>query len=208
MALAEGQFDAAVQHLSRAAQAARTTGLLATEAFHLVPLSRVQQLAGSLDDAVETLRRAVASAQSVGLMRVVSLAQVRLGRLLIQAGDVDGGRSAVTAASEWFAASGGGDEAALAECLLVSLDSEQNIAGSHQHLNDLLAAARRDQDAEVQVLCLDSLALHQAVSGEPAIALDFLAEADELALSVAHRVAPQDRFYADRARALLTAASG
>lgn len=191
----------------QAAQAGRDTGLLATEAFHLVALGRVQQIAGQLEEAIETLRSAIDSARSVGLMRVVSLAQVSLGRLLIQTGDPGDARTAIAAASQWFAASGGGEDAALAECLLVTLDSAEARPGSQERLAGRLEAARQQKNAEVTVLCLDAMALHSIVSGEPESAVSFLRQADEIAPTVAHRVTPQDRFDADRARALLTAAS-
>ncbi len=207
LSLAAGDVDSATEHLMQAAQAGRDTGLLATEAFHLVALGRVQQIAGQLEEAIETLRSAIDSARSVGLMRVVSLAQVSLGRLLIQTGDPGDARTAIAAASQWFAASGGGEDAALAECLLVTLDSAEARPGSQERLAGRLEAARQQKNAEVTVLCLDAMALHSIVSGEPESAVSFLRQADEIAPTVAHRVTPQDRFDADRARALLTAAS-
>jgi tetratricopeptide (TPR) repeat protein len=201
LALGEGRIGDATAHLANAAQAARRSGLLATEAYHLVSLGRVQQLAGYLEGAIGTLVAAIASAQSVGLMRVVAIAQVQLGRVLIRVGRVDEAREVLTEVSRWFAASGGGEHAALADCLLATLPG-----GSAGQLTDMLDRARNGGDVEVQVLCLDALALRSAVAGDVSIAGALLAEADELAPSVAHRIAPVDRVDAEETRTMLMAA--
>ncbi|MCX6431372.1 MAG: transcriptional activator domain-containing protein, partial [Actinobacteria bacterium] len=200
LALGEGRVRDATAHLTCAAQAARRSGLLATEAFHLVSLGRVLQLAGNLDDAMGTLDAAVASARSVGLMRVVAIAQVQLGRVFIRAGRVDDAREVLTEVSRWFAASGGGDNAALADCLLATLPG-----GSAGQLTHMLDNARDGGDVEVQVLCLDALALRTAKAGDAIAARALLSEADGLAPSVAHRIAPVDRVDAEATRTMLMA---
>ncbi len=203
LALAEGDVARATAHLSRAAQAAQQTELLATEAYHLVALGRVQQLAGQLADAAATLQAAIDSAQAVGLMRVVALAQVQLGRVLIRLDEPAQARAVLSAVGAWFAASGGGEDAALATCLLATLPDEATNAVSTQRLATLLDSARTDSNVEIQVLCLDALARASARAGDGATAQRFLAEADELAPSATHRVASVDRIDAAVARALL-----
>jgi predicted ATPase/DNA-binding SARP family transcriptional activator len=207
LAQAEQRYDEAAAHLRRAAEAAQRVNLSAAEGFHLANLGRVLQLAGDQGSAVATLERAIEITLAVGLMRVVALARVRLGRVLRALGERDAARLALVAANDWFRSSGGGEEAALAECLLVALDAEAGLPDAVVRLADVLEGAGGTGDVEVQVLALDALAATYARSQELDQASGALARADALMSAAGHRLIEADRLDADRARSLLRSAS-
>jgi hypothetical protein len=68
-------------------------------------------------------------------------------------------RSQVDDAQQWYAASGGGDGALLADHLAAELEADP------ERLQAVLAAARIAGDAEVEVLTLDALAHLRAEAG-------------------------------------------
>jgi predicted ATPase/DNA-binding SARP family transcriptional activator len=158
LALAEGRFDAAAAHLEQAAAAADAVQLPATSAYHLSGLGRVLQLAGRPHDAVVALERAIAMGLAVGLMRIVAFSRVRLGRTLLDLNDRDAARTALTAADAWFAVSGGGSEAALAEALLIVMDEQDGSASARSRLDTALVNARADDNREVEELIVAALA--------------------------------------------------
>ena len=90
-------------------------------------------------------------------MRLAALARVHLGRVLRALGRIAPARVALEAASAWHREAGGGEQAALGECLLAALDARDGVPGAAQRLEALLDAARRDDDAPVEVFALDAL---------------------------------------------------
>jgi predicted ATPase/DNA-binding SARP family transcriptional activator len=207
LAQAEHRLDEAAAHLTRAAEAGRRVGVPAVEGFHLASLGRVLQQAGDHQAAITTLERAIELTRSVGLMRPVALARVRLGRLLRGVGEKESARSALAAADDWFRASGGGEEALLAECLLAAMDAQAGAPGSAERLANVLEEARGDDDVEVQVLALDALAALRAAGDGLGDARGLLERADRLMPSAGHRLADSDRLDADRARSFIEAAA-
>jgi predicted ATPase/DNA-binding SARP family transcriptional activator len=206
LAQAEHRYEDAAVHLRRAAESAHRAELAATEGFHLAGLGRALQLAGDPQSAIAALDRAIELTQQVGLMRAVALSRVRLGRLLRSVGDDRAARAALVQADDWFRASGGGDESALAECLVGAIDAEFDQPGSTGALEALLK--REPDDIEVQVLALDALAAVQARAGEHDAALALLARADAVMPTASHLISEDDRIDARRARAVLAAGSG
>jgi hypothetical protein len=140
-------------------------------------------------------------------MRIVAFTRVRLGTLLFGLGDVEAARSTLSIADEWFQASGGGSEAALATCLLAAIASDAEIPGAPEHLAAILNTARTDDDRDVQVIALDALARSEGRCGRLAVALDLLNQADEVMHSSGHRIVEHDRIDARRVRAMLDAGS-
>ena len=203
LAQAEHRFAAAVQHFARAATAAGEVGLPATEGFHLTNLGRAQELAGNDAGAIASLRRAIELTRSVGLLRVVATARVRLGRLLRAAGEIEQARSVLMAADDWLRASGGGEEADLARCLLAALDAEEHQPGAAEHLIVIAESAAAGGNPEIEVLVLDALAQVAAQAGDLAGAADRLAAADRLMPTAGPRLSEGDRLDARRARAAL-----
>ena len=53
---------------------------------------------------------------------------------------------------------GGGEQAALAECLLAAMDAADQVPGAEKRLEAILDEARREDDAPVEVFALDALA--------------------------------------------------
>jgi len=133
------------------------------------------------------------------------LTRIRLSQLRREVGDTDAARSAIEAAAAWLRASGGGQEANLAECLLAAMDAEDGTPGAAHRLASVLATARDADDPEVQVLALDAMAALSAVAGEAAEASEFLTRSDAVMSSAGHRVTERDRLDARRARELLRA---
>ena len=206
LAQAEHRYDDAAAHLRLAAESAHRAELAAAEGFHLAGLGRALQLAGDPQGAIAALDRGIELTQQVGLMRAVALSRVRLGRLLRSVGDDRAARVALVQADDWFRASGGGDESALAECLVAAIDAESDQSGATGVLETLLE--REPDDVEVQVLALDALAAVQARADEHDAALSLLAKADALMPAASHLISEDDRIDAHRARAVLAAGPG
>jgi tetratricopeptide (TPR) repeat protein len=205
LAQIEGRYPDAAAHLTRAAQAAQRAHMTATEGFHLANLGVVLHQAGDHETAIATLEEAIRLATTAGLMRIAAFTRVRLGTLLHGHGEVEPARAALSTADDWFRASGGGAEGALAQCLLAAMDADDDIPDAAQRLTTILEAARTDGDSAVQVLALDALAGVESRAGDLTTALDLLARADELMRSVGHRLAEHDRIDARRTRARVLA---
>jgi len=94
-------------------------------------------------------------------------------------------RAALEAATAWHRDAGGGEQAALGECLLAALDSDE------PRLAALLDAARSDDDAPVEVFALDALARIAAERGDTAT---------ELRTAADHRMAAASHFITERDR--------
>ena len=95
---------------------------------------------------------------------------------------------------EWYASAGGGDGALLSRCLLAAETNDRDS------LEEVLSAARSDENHLVTILALDGLARLSADAGENRRATELLAEADALHPAVAHLLDDTDRH--DRAAAL------
>ena len=124
LARIQHRFDDAVVHIGRAAETSRRLGFQQTEAYQVASLGRALCQAGDYDAGAATLELAIDKAEATGDVRLAALARVHLGRVL---------RGARTARAErarlWkrpargTAPSGGGEQAALGECLLAAMDA-------------------------------------------------------------------------------------
>jgi len=204
VAQGEHRFADACEHLGRAAVQSHQSGFAATEAYHLANLGRAQQLNGELDCAARTLNRAIETARSTGDPRVVALSQVRLGRVLRAQGNPAAARTTISTAQAWYRASGGGDGARLADCVLASLNTDSNSDASISSVESVLADARAADDVEVELLCLDALARMHAELGQTPLAASLLSEADALMGAAWHHVVDEDRIDGREARRLIS----
>ena len=123
LARIQHRFDDAVVHLGRAAETSRRLGFRQTEAYQLSSLGRAQCQAGDYDAGAATLGLAIDKAEATGDVRLAALARVHLGRVLRALGQVARARTALEAAAAWHRAAGGGEQAALGECLLAAMDA-------------------------------------------------------------------------------------
>jgi predicted ATPase/DNA-binding SARP family transcriptional activator len=203
VAQGEHRFADACEHLGRAAAQSHQSGFAATEAYHLANLGRAQQLNGDLDSAARTLSRAIETARSTGDPRVVALSQVRLGRVLRAQGDAAAARTTISTAQDWYRASGGGDGARLADCVLASLNTGSDRDGIRS-VESVLANARAADDVEIELLCLDALARMHAELGQTSLAASLLSESDALMGAAWHHVVDEDRIDGREARRLIS----
>jgi predicted ATPase/DNA-binding SARP family transcriptional activator len=192
LARVEHRFDEAVQHIGRAAEASGQLGFLQTEAYQLSSLGRAQCQAGDYAAGAATLELAIDKAEATGDVRLAALARVHLGRVLRALGHAAPARAALEAAASWHRSAGGGEQAALGDCLVAALDAEAHVDGAEQRLVTILDAARIRDDAAVEVFALDALAriasevgdvhtareLHAAADGRMEVASHFISERD------------------------------
>jgi len=193
LARIEHRFDDAVLHIGRAAQTSGRLGFLQTEAYQLSSLGRARCQAGDYVAGAATLELAIEKAEATGDVRMVALARVHLGRVLRALGRNAAARRALETATAWHRAAGGGEQAALGECLLAALDAEDRIPGAEQRLAAILDGARRDDDAPVEVFALDALARIAADGGDVATARDLCEAADRRMESASHFITDLDR---------------
>ncbi len=193
LARVEHRFDAAVVHIGRAAQTSGRLGFLQTEAYQLSILGRAQCQAGDNATGAATLEGAIAKAEATGDVRLAALARVHLGRVLRALGRVAAARAALEAATAWHRAAGGGEQAALGECLLAALDAEAGAGGAQERLVALLAGARRDDDAPVEVFAMDALGRIAAQAGDVVAARELCEAADRRMATAAHVITDADR---------------
>ena len=146
LARIQHRFDDAVVHIGRAAEASRDLGFLQTEAYQVSSLGRAQCQAGDYESGAATLELAIEKAEATGDVRLAALARVHLGRVLRALGGFDRARTAIEAATAWHRAAGGGEQAALGECLLATLDAVDEVPGAEARLAAILEEARRDDD--------------------------------------------------------------
>ena len=121
-------------HLGRAADTSRRLGFRQTEAYQLSSLGRAQCQAGDYDTGAATLELAIDKAEATGDVRMAALARVHLGRVLRALGEDDRARAALEAATAWHRAAGGGEQAALGECLLAAMDAGRSGAPTPTHV--------------------------------------------------------------------------
>ena len=109
-------------------------GFQQTEAYQVMSLGRAQCQAGDYDVGAATLRLAIDKAQATGDVRLAALARVNLGRVLRALGEVAAARAALEAATAWHREAGGGEQAALGECLLAAMDAADHVPGAEERL--------------------------------------------------------------------------
>ncbi len=190
LARVEHRFDEAVHHIGRAAETSGQLGFLQTEAYQVTSLGRAQCQAGDYATGAATLERGIAKAEATGDVRLAALGRVHLGRVLRALGRTAAAREALEAASAWHRDAGGGEQAALGECLLAALDAADSVPGTEQRLVALLDRARRDGDAPVEVFALDALA---RLAGDPATAQELSEAADRRMAAASHFITERDR---------------
>ena len=123
LARLQHRFDDAVLHIERAARTSGQLGFRQTEAFQVLSLGRAQCQARDYDRGLATLDVAMEKAQATGDVRLAALARVHLGRVLRAVGDVPRARAELEAAARWHRDAGGGEQAALGQCLLAAMDA-------------------------------------------------------------------------------------
>ena len=193
LARIEHRFDDAVLHIGRAAETSGRLGFLQTEAYQVTSLGRAQCQAGDYVAGAATLELGIEKAEATGDVRLAALARVHLGRVLRALGQVAAARAALEAAAAWHRAAGGGEQAALGECLLAALDAEAGASDAEERLVTILDDARRDENAPVEVLALDALARIAAEGGDPARASELGLQADRRMASASHFITELDR---------------
>ncbi len=193
LARIEHRFDDAVLHIARAAETSGRLGFMQTEAYQLSSLGRAQCQAGDYAAGSATLELSIEKAEATGDLRLAALARIHLGRVLRALGQGAPARTALEAATAWHRATGGGEQAALGECLLAALDAEDGVSGTEQRLVAILEQARRERDAPVEVLALDALARIAAEAGEIANARDLCEAADRRMNAASHFITDLDR---------------
>jgi tetratricopeptide (TPR) repeat protein len=196
------RFDDAVVHLARAAETSRRLGFRQTEAYQLSSLGRARCQAGDYDAGSGTLELAIDKAEATGDVRLAALARVHLGRVLRALGENARARTALEAATAWHRAAGGGEQAALGECLLAALDIEDSEARAEERLTAILDHARCNDHAHVEVFALDALARIAADAGDLTTARDLCQIADRRMEAASHFITDLDRTDAHAVRQL------
>jgi predicted ATPase/DNA-binding SARP family transcriptional activator len=203
LARVQYRFDDAVGHMSRAAEASRRLGFQQTEAYQVSSLGRAQCQAGDYHSGAATLVLAVEKAEATGDVRLAALARVHLGRVLRALGQDARARTALEEADAWHRAAGGGEQAALGECLLAAMDVDDQHGDAEQHLRTILADAQRDDLPHVEVFALDALARLAADDGDVAAAQELCETADRRMERAAHFITDFDRVDARVVRQLV-----
>jgi predicted ATPase/DNA-binding SARP family transcriptional activator len=193
LARLERRFDDAVLHIGRAAKTSGRLGFLQTEAYQLSSLGRAQCQAGDYATGAATLELSIEKAEATGDVRLAALARVHLGRVLRALGRLAPARTALEQAGTWHRDAGGGEQAALGECLLAALDARDDLPGAAERLAAILDTARRDGDAPVAVFALDALARRAAERGDAAAARELGEEADARMDAASHFITERDR---------------
>jgi tetratricopeptide (TPR) repeat protein len=178
LARIQHRFDDAVRHLTRAAETSGRLGFLQTEAYQVASLGRALCQAGDHDAGAVTLERAITKAEATGDVRLAALARVHLGRVLRALGQFAPARAALETATAWHRDAGGGEQAALGECLLAAMDAADGVSGAEARLAAILADAQETHEAHVEVFALDALARIAAGAGDASTAHALGAEAD------------------------------
>ena len=193
LARIQHRFDDAVLHIGRAAETSRQLGFMQTEAYQVSSLGRAQCQAGDYDAGAATLELAIDKAEATGDVRLAALARVHLGRVLRALGQTARARTALETATTWHRTVGGGEQAALGECLLAALDAEDRRRRSQGRLVAILDEARRNDDAHVEVFALDALARIAAEAGDVTTAHDLCEQADRRMGAASHFITERDR---------------
>jgi predicted ATPase len=200
LARLQHRFDDAVMHLGRAVETSRRLGFLQTEAYQTASLGRAQCQAGDYETGAATLQLAIDKAEATGDARMATLARVHLGRVLRALGQLTPARTALETAAAWHRAAGGGEQAALGDCLIAAMDCADNIAGAHERLVAILDDARTNDAAHVEVFVLDALARGAAQEGDYVTARALCESADRRMQSASHFITDRDRIDAHTVR--------
>ena len=193
LARMQHRFEDAVTHLGRAAETSRRLGFLQTEAYQLSSLGRAQCQAGDYHAGAATLEQAIDKAEATGDVRMAALARVHLGRVLRALGQVADAWSALETAAAWHRDEGGGEQAALGECLLAAMDAADRERGAEGRLIAILDEARLNDHAHVEVFALDALARIAAEAGDIATARSLCQAADRRMEAATHFITDLDR---------------
>ena len=180
LARLERRFDDAVRHIARAVETSGRLGFLQTEAYQTTSLGRAQCQAGDYETGATTLALGIAKAEATGDVRLAALGRVHLGRVLRALGRTAEARGALEHAAAFHRGAGGGEQAALGDCLLAALDAAEGVPGAHARIEALLEAARRDGDAPVEVFALDALGRADLADRRMAAASHFITERDRV----------------------------
>lgn len=187
------RFDEAVTHIARAAETSGRLGFVQTEAYQLSSLGRALCQADDYESGWATLQLALDKAEAAGDVRLAALVRVHLGRVLRALGQDDAARSTLEAARAWHRQAGGGEQAALGECLLAALDAADGRSGAEERLVALLESGRARSDAPVEVFALDALARVARTTGDDVQAGTLAAQADRRMRDAAHFITERDR---------------
>jgi hypothetical protein len=189
----EHRFDDAVTHLTSAVQTSARLGFKQTEAYQLSSLGRAHCQAGDYTTGAATLGVALTKAEATGDVRLAALVRVHLGRVLRALGQHDKARAVLEAAARWHREVGGGEQAALGECLLAAFDAVDGNPGAKDRLTDILDEARQRADAPVEVFALDALARIAAEASDTDGARYLLTQADRRMHAASHFITDLDR---------------
>ena len=193
LARLQGRTGDAVLHIGRAAETSRLRGFLQTEAYQTTSLGRAQCQAGDYPSGAATLESGITKALATGDVRLAALGRVHLGRVLRALGEPGRARVALGQAAAWHRDAGGGEQAALGDCLLAALDSADRAPGAEHRLRAILEDARRTDHAAVEVFALDALARCAADAGDLVTAADLCAGADRRMELASHVITDRDR---------------
>ncbi|HEY4610611.1 MAG TPA: BTAD domain-containing putative transcriptional regulator [Ilumatobacteraceae bacterium] len=200
LARLQHRFDDAVVHYGRAVEASRRLGFLQTDAYQTASLGRAKCQAGDYEGGAATLDEAVQKAEATGDARMATLGRVHLGRVLRALGQQQSARTALETAAAWHRKAGGGEQAALGDCLLAAMDSAERVAGADQRLHDILDDARTDNAAHVEVFALDALARSALEQGDVDASRALSELADRRMQSASHFITDRDRIDAHAVR--------
>ena len=148
LARIEHRFDDAVLHIGRAAETSGRLGFLQTEAYQVVePRTRAvpgRRLRRPAPRRSSSRSRRPRPPATCGWRR--SPASISAACCARSGGRAEA-RAALEAAAAWHRAAGGGEQAALGDCLLAALDAADGVPGAEERLGAILDDARRDDDA-------------------------------------------------------------
>ena len=193
LARIQHRFDDAVLHIGQAAATSGRLGFQQTEAYQVASLGRAQCQAGDYETGATTLALAIDKAEATGDVRMAALARVHLGRVLRALGQPERARTVLEAAAAWHRSAGGGEQAALGDCLLAALDAADGVAGAEHRLTGLLDDAVLADDAPVEVFARDALARLAVETGDLVRARELSAAADRRMEAASHFITERDR---------------
>ena len=193
LARIQHRFDDAVLHIGQAAATSGRLGFQQTEAYQVASLGRAQCQAGDYETGAATLALAIDKAEATGDVRLAALARVHLGRVLRALGQPEQARKVLEAAAAWHQSAGGGEQAALGECLLAALHAADGVAGAEHRLTGLLDDAVLADDAPVEVFARDALARLAVGAGDVVRARELSAAADRRMEAASHFITERDR---------------
>ena len=102
-------------------------------------------------------------------------------------------RAALEAAAAWHRGAGGGEQAALGECLLAAMDAADRVPGAEAAAGRPPRRGEDGSDAPVEVFALDALGRIAADAGDIVAAQDLRREADQRMGAAAHFITDRDR---------------